>query len=86
MLHASRLLKFLWGEAINHAVHLKNQTVTKALNGKTPYKNFHVAKPNLKSLPEFSTQVWVHNPDGSKLDGRSIVGHWVGFDEDSSGH
>ena len=86
MLHASGLPKFLWGEAINHAVYLKNRTATKALNRKTPYEIFHGVKPNLKSLPEFGTQVWVHNPDGSKLDGRSIDGCWVGFDEDSSGH
>ena len=86
MLHASRLLKFLWGEAINHAVYLKNRTATKALDGKTPYEVFHGAKPVLKGLPEFGARVWIHNPDGSKLDGRSVVGRWVGFDEDSSGH
>jgi hypothetical protein len=30
--------------------------------------------------------VWVHDPDNSKLDGRSNIGRWVGFDEVSSGH
>jgi hypothetical protein len=35
---------------------------------------------------EFSTKVWVHDASGSKLDGRSRVGHWVGFDEVSNGH
>ena len=53
MLHSSGLLKFLWGEAINHAVYLKNQTGTKALEGKTPYEVFYGVKPNLKGLPEF---------------------------------
>ena len=86
MLHGPGLLKFLWGEAISHAVYLKNRTATKALEGKTPYEVFHGAKPNLRGLPEFGARVWVHNPDGSKLDGRSVVGRWVGYDEDSSGH
>ena len=73
MLHSSGLLKFLWGEAINHAVYLKNQTGTKALEGKTPYEVFYSVKPNLKGLPEFGAQVWVHNLNGTKLDGRSVV-------------
>ena len=86
MLHGPGLPKFLWGEAISHAVYLKNRTATKALKGKTPYEVFHSSKPNLRGLPEFGARVWVHNPDGSKLDGRSVVGRWVGYDEDSSGH
>ena len=69
MLHASRLPKFLLGEAINHAVYLKNCMATKALDGKTPYKVFHETKPNLHGLPEFGSQVWVHDTSGSKLDG-----------------
>src|ERR1700678_1033216 len=86
MLHVSGIPKFLWGEAIKHAVYLKNRTATKVLDGKTPYEVFHGTKPNLKGLPEFGARVWVHDPNGSKLDGRSTGGRWVGFDEDSSGH
>ena len=33
MLHASQLPKFLWGEAVKHAVWLKNQTSTRVLDG-----------------------------------------------------
>src|SRR5271168_88594 len=86
MLHSSGLPKFLWGEAINHAVYLKNRTGTKALDGKTPFEVFYGLKPNLKGLPEFGAHVWVHNPDGMKLNGRAVARRWVGFDEDSSGH
>jgi hypothetical protein len=86
MLFSSGLPKSLWGEAVNHAVYLKNRTSTKALDGKTPYEVFYGAKPNLRGLPEFGMKVWVHRPEGSKLDGRSVVGRWVGFDEESSGH
>jgi len=38
LLHASGLLKFLWGEAIMHVVWLKNHTLTRALDNKTPYE------------------------------------------------
>ena len=39
LLHASKLPKNLWGEAINHVIWLKNRTTTKALpNGKTPFE------------------------------------------------
>ena len=86
MLHSNGLAKFLWGEAVSHVVYLENRTAMKALDGKTPYEVFHSSKPNLKGLPEFGARVWVHNTDGSKLDGRAVVGHWVGFDEESSGH
>jgi hypothetical protein len=43
-------------------------------------------KPNIANLCEFGTKVWVHNTSGSKLDGCSSVGRWVGFDEVSNGH
>jgi transposase InsO family protein len=86
MLHASQLPKFLWGEAVKHAIYLKNRTSTKALDGKTPYEAFFGVKPNLRNLPEFGTKVWVHTPGNSKLEGRSVIGRWVGFDEESSGH
>src|SRR5271168_1793825 len=86
MLFSSGLPKSLWGEAVNHAVYLKNRSSTRILDGKTPYEVFYGVKPNLRGLPEFGTKVWVHTPEGSKLDGRSVIGCWVGFDEESSGH
>ena len=86
MLHVSGLPEFLWGKAINHAIYLKNCTMTKALDGKTLYKVFHRRKPNLQGLPEFGSQVWVPDTNGCKLDGQVVVGQWVGFDEDSSDH
>ena len=69
MLHASGLPKFLWDEAINHVVYLKNRTSIKAFDGKMLYEVFHGVKPKLYGLPEFGNQVWVHDMSGSKLDG-----------------
>jgi hypothetical protein len=86
MLHASGLLKNLWGEAVMHAVYLKNRTSTHTLEGRTLFEMLTGKEPNIVNLREFSTKVWVHDTSGSKLDGRSCVGCWVGFDEISNGH
>ena len=43
-------------------------------------------RPNLKNLKEWGNGVWVHTMEGTKLDGRSKLGKWVGFDETSNGH
>ena len=75
--------KYLWGECIKHAVWLKNRTSTRALDGQTPYKVVHNFKPNLSGLPEWGTQVWVHNATGSKLDVRAVTCHWMGYDMES---
>ena len=86
MLHTSGLPRNLWGEAVMHAVYLKNRTSTRALENETPYEMLTGKKPNLANLHEFGTKVWVHDDSGSKLDGRSRIGRWVGFDEISNGH
>jgi hypothetical protein len=85
--HSSELPKFLWGEAVNHAVWLKNRTPTHALpTGKTPYEMLHGKKPDLSNLPEWGVKIWVHDDSGTKLDGRSKIGRWIGHDEPSNAH
>lgn len=86
MLHASGLPKSLWGEAIAHAVWLKNRTSTRALGTKTPYEMLYKSRPDLSNLPVWGSRVKVHTTDGSKLDMRAKDGRWVGYDKDSNGH
>jgi hypothetical protein len=43
-------------------------------------------KPNLGSLCEWGNEVWVHTTEGTKLEGQSRMGKWIGFDEISNGH
>ena len=43
-------------------------------------------RPHLGNLREWGSEVWVHTTEGTKLDGRSKIGKWVGFDEISNGH
>nr|GAT43053.1 polyprotein [Mycena chlorophos] len=85
MLHGSALPKTLWGEALKHAVWLKNRTLTKAVGGKTPYEVFTGKKPDLRDLHEWGCKLFVH-VEGSKLDGRARSGRWVGYDQESNGH
>ncbi|KAJ3489198.1 hypothetical protein NLJ89_g11551 [Agrocybe chaxingu] len=84
MLHESGLPRFLWGDAIMHAVWLKNRTSTRALDNMTPYEALTGKKPDLANLPEWGCKVWVHDAGNGKLEGRSKVGQWVGFDQDST--
>ena len=46
----------------------------------------HGEKPDLSNLPEWGSRVSVHDPNGTKLDGRAKEGRWVGFDPNSKGH
>ena len=80
MLLDSDLLKFLWAEAASHAVYLKNRTWTWAIGDTTPYEILVGSKPNLSNLHPWGCKVRVHSPGGSKLDSRSSVGWWMGFD------
>jgi Reverse transcriptase (RNA-dependent DNA polymerase)/gag-polypeptide of LTR copia-type/GAG-pre-integrase domain len=89
MLHDSGLPKFLWPEAVSHAVYVRNRTWTRAIGNTTPYELLTGRKPNIRNLQPWGCQVRVHNDneDKSKLDGRSRVGRWMGFDPDTKdGH
>jgi hypothetical protein len=87
LLHSSKLPKNLWGEAINHIVWLKNRTITCALpDGKTPYKMLYHKKTSLKNVHEWESHIWAQILDGTKLDGRSKIRRWIGFEEIINGH
>ena len=87
MLHDSDLPKFLWAEATAHAVYLKNRTWTRTIGDTTPFELLNGQKPNVGNLHPWGCKVRVHDTTGSKLDGRSSVGRWMGFDaETKDGH
>lgn len=85
VLHASRLPKSLWAEAISHVVWLMNRTGTKAVEGRTPFEVVYNRKPDLQALKEWGADVWVHQGGGSKLSGRTRKGRWIGYDMKSNG-
>ena len=43
-------------------------------------------KPNLSQLKEWGEKVWIHILGGTKLDGQSKRGKWIGVDKVSNGH
>ena len=57
LLHASGLLKFLWGEAACHIVWLMNCTSTKAVDGRTPFEATFGKKPDLRDVHEWGETI-----------------------------
>ena len=86
MLIDSKLLHFLWGEALQHANWIKRQSLTRAQDGKTPYQLAMGLKPDLSLIPLWGCCVWVTVLGNSKLSPRTVVGNWVGFLSESKGH
>ena len=86
MLIASGLPRSLWGEALLHAIWLKNRTSTKALNGRTPYEALTGSPPDMSGVPVWGSQVWVHDDSSGKVGVRAIAARWVGFDTQTKGH
>ena len=78
------LPKFLWAEAVQFVVWLKNRSLTRAIGNVTPYERLTGQKPNLAGVPEWGQRVWVHNDSGTKLDARASAARWVGYDADST--
>ncbi|KAJ3473654.1 hypothetical protein NLI96_g12893 [Meripilus lineatus] len=86
MLIPSGLPSSLWGEALMHAVWLKNRTATRALPNTTPYEQSTGRKPDLSTLREFGCKAYVRVEGQSKLESRTRVGHFVGFDSESKAY
>ena len=85
-MHLSGLPKILWGKALRHSTWLKNQTATRALNGKTPFKALYGRPPDLSALCAWGLPVLVHTTNGSKLHARAREACWLGLDIDAKVH
>jgi len=69
LLLAAKLPEFLWAEAANHFIWLRNRVPTKTL-------------PNYQTPIEIATG---YRPDSSKLGSKVNNGRFVGIDEESKG-
>lgn len=80
MLIQHDLPKTLWEDAVAYACYLKNRSPTRALGGKTPFEAFTGRKPDLSTIREFGTEIWVLKPDNqqSKLEAKSDKFIFVG--------
>lgn len=85
LLHSSGLPKMMWGEAAHHVVWLMNRTLTRAIDGMTPYEAAFGKKPDLRHVREWGEKVWVCIEGGDKLGGCVKEGRWLGIDEHSKG-
>ena len=59
--HASLPPSF-WGEAVATSVHILNRSLTKAVDGKTPYEVFTGCKPDVSHFKVFGCVAHVHVP------------------------
>ena len=86
MLDESKLPKYLWAEAINHHVWIRNRVPTRSLDvDKTPYEVATSQKPDLSNVHPWGCKAWVKRLDVGKLDPRAELCHFVGIDSESKG-
>ena len=62
-----------------------NCTLTRAVDGKTPYEAAFGKKPDLHHVRKWGEKVWVRTETGDKLGGCITEGRWLGIDERSKG-
>ena len=87
ILFASGLPKFLWAEAKQHIVWLRNRVPTRTLTyNKTPYELATGKKPNLSDLHDWGCTAWAKRTKMDKLTSRVEEGRFVGYDAESKGY
>ena len=86
MLLDAELPKFLWAEAMSHAIWIRNRSPCRALDGVTPYEARYGEVPDMSNVVPFGTKAWVKIVDAGKLEARAEQGYFVGFDAESAGY
>lgn len=62
MLHTRKLPQYLWAEAANTAVYVKNRTATDTTGGVTPFEKWYGKRPSVSHLKIFGSDCYVHIP------------------------
>lgn len=88
LLFEKKLPKLFWAEAANTAVYLLNRSATKSLDSKTPFEAWHEVKPDVSNLKVFGCVCYtlVPEPKRSKLDERSKLAIFIGYNNHSKGY
>ncbi|KAG2049978.1 hypothetical protein BDR06DRAFT_1011603 [Suillus hirtellus] len=86
MLLGHRMAKFLWVEAVNYAVRLKNCLPSRSIPSHTPFELAHSKYMDVSMAHEFGTPVLVHIEKASKLESHVKEARFVGVDTESKGY
>ena len=88
MLYHAKLPLYLWAEAVNTLVYLRNRSPTSRFKGETPYERWHGVKPKVDHLRVFGSKCYAHIPDEKrkKLDPKAEKGIFVGYPDGSKGY
>lgn len=77
------LPKYLWAEAVNYTVWLKNYTPSRAVPGHIPFELIYKAKPDLSNTYKFDAKMYVHQAELGKLEARAEKAIFIGIDRES---
>ena len=88
MLADSKLPHRFWAEALSTYVFLRNRSLTKALEGITPYEAWNNTKPDVSSLRAFGCTAYAHVPriERHKFDHKSRKCLMLGYSENRKGY
>lgn len=88
MLEASKLPRYLWAEAVNTAVYIRNRIPTTQHPNSTPYELWTEKKANLEHLRIFGTEAYAHVPKQlrTKLDPKAKKVLLVGYQGNSNNY
>lgn len=88
MLQESGLPRRFWGEAVHHAVFLKNRSPTIAVKGMTPEEKWSGKKCDLSLVKTFGCKAFMHIPEQkrTKWDARSTELIYTGFCDDAKAY
>lgn len=88
LLISSNLPNFMWAEAVNTAVYLRNRSETKSLDNKTPFEAWFGRTPNVHHLKVFGCKAIMLNksPGRSKFSSKGIECIMVGYSTESKAY
>ena len=84
MMSHGKLPMFLWGYALETALHTLNRVPTKSVD-KTPYEVWNGRKPNLSYIRVWGCDAYVKSNFTDKLAPRSIKCKFVGYPKETKG-
>lgn len=88
MMKAKKIPGYFWGEAVSTAVFILNRTMTRAVDGKTPYEVWHGERPAVHYFRTFGSVAHVKNnrPKLKKFDDRSTPAIFIGYEGGSKAY